>query len=470
MLCRPHLHRLAPAVVNRSATAAAGPRSVAWRRAAGALALTAAVGGSLLLISPAPSYDPWSWLLWGRELVGGTLDTRQGPAFKPLPVGVAALLAPAGAAAPVLWVALVRVAALVALCLAFRLGRRMGGSNVAGALAVIAVALCGGFLGTAAAGAETPLVLALALGGVEAWRSGRFGWVLAAAVGCALLRVEAWPFVIAVGVLVWRRQPGLRPALAASAVLVPATWFLPELAGSGDVLRSGARARVPNPGQPALADVPALASLEEAAGLLLWPLWIGVVALALEVRRGRVAPAALAPVAAGGAWVCLVAAMAELGFSGEARYALPGAALVAVGGAVGLAGAAEGRRRAVIALVALALVGVAALSRLEYLADLRDRQAHAAELASDLDDAIAAAGGRGAVLRCGQPFVGPLRGPLLAYRLDVVKRSVEPDAPPRPPGVVFRSRLDPAAPLVPAVGAGFERIARTGVWEVWRRC
>jgi hypothetical protein len=436
----------------------------------GALAIVASVAVSLLLVAPAPSYDPWSWLLWGRELASGGLDTREGPAFKPLPVGLATLLAPLGAAAPVLWVGLVRGAALVALWLAFRLGRRLGGSNVAGALGVVAVALCGGFLGTAATGAETPLVLALALGGAEAWRAGRLGWVLAAAIGCVLLRVEAWPFALVVGVLLWRRQPGLRPALAASAVLAPAVWFLPELAGSGDPLRSGARARVPNPGQPALAEVPALAALEQAAKLLLWPLWIGVVALVIEVRRGRVARAALAPVAAGAAWIALVAAMAELGFSGEPRYALPGAALVAVGGAVGLAGAAAGRRRGAIAVVALALVGVAALARLDYVVDLRERQQHAWHLAIDLDDAIAAAGGRDAVLGCGQPYVGRLRGPLMAYRLDVPKREVEPDFPPRPPGVVFRSRLEPGAPLLPAAGPGFERVARTGLWETWRNC
>jgi hypothetical protein len=444
----------------------ATPAPARLGRTGAAIALTAAVGVSLLLVAPAPSYDPWSWLLWGRELAGGALDTREGPAFKPLPVGVAALLAPAGDAAPVLWVALVRAAGLLSLWLAFRLGRRLGGTTAAGALSVLGVALCGGFLGTAATGAETPLLLALALGGVEAWRAGRFGWVLAAAVGCALLRAETWPFAIAVGVLLWRRQPGLRPALAAGVLLVPAAWFLPELPGSGDPLRSGSRARVPNPGQPALAEVPALASLEEAVRLLLWPLWIGVIALAIEVRRGRVAPAALLPVSVGAAWIALVALMAELGFSGEARYALPGAALVAIGGAVGLAG---GHRRA-IALVAVVLVAVAALPRLDYVSDLRERQEHAWALATDLEDAIAAAGGREAVLRCGQAYVGPRRGPLMAYRLNVPKRAVEPDAPPRPPGTVFRSRLDPAMPVTPAVGGVFERVARTGEWETWRAC
>ena len=43
------------------------------------------------------------------------------------------------------------------------------------------------------------------------------------------------------------------------------------------------------------------------------------------------------------------------------------------------------------------------------------------------------------VLACGRPYVGPLRGPLLAYRLDVAQAHGQPDAPPRAPGVVFRS-------------------------------
>ena len=426
----------------------------------------------MLLVAPAPSYDPWSWLVWGRELADGGLDTREGPAFKPLPVAVTALLSPAGAAAPWLWVALVRGAALVSLWLAFRLGKRLGGSRVTGALAVVAVALCGGFLGTAASGAETPLLLALGLGAVEAWRRECFGWAIACALGAALLRVEAWPFALAAGVVLSRSRPQLRPALAASAVVVPAAWFLPELAGSGDLLRSGARARVPNPGQPALADVPVLAALEDAVELVLWPLWIGVLVLAFEARRATAtqARAALVPVAAGAIWIGLVALMAEVGFSGEARYSLPGAALIALGGAVGLAGGALPRRNTAVAMLAVALVGVASLARLNYLADLHERQQHGWELASHLDDAIAAAGGREAVLRCGRPYVGPLRGPLMAYHLDVRKRDVEPDAPPRPPGVAFRSALEVGNPLTPAVGPGFRRIASHGGWETWRAC
>ena len=496
----------------------AGSLAAVWRVLAAAVALAAL---SLLLVAPAPSYDPWMWLLWGREVSEGALDTREGPAFKPLPVAVTALLASLGGAAPTAWVLLVRAAAVVAAVLAWRLGREFGGGPwredggapregdrargaraqgglagawLGGALAVAAVLLCGRFLALSAAGAETALVVAGALGGVAAWRAGRLGIALACAVACALLRVEAWPFLLAAGAVLWRRAPAFRPALALLAVVVPAAWLAPEWLGSGDPLRSGARARVPNPGQPALADVPFLASLRGALTLPPWPLWLGVAALAVGVRRGRdrgvahgdhrAMPAAgrgrdrggdrpaLALAGLGLAWMLLVAAMAQAGFSGEARYALPGATLVGVAGAAGLARAVTSgsRRTRTIALTAAALLAVPAAIRIGDLPELRSLQAYQQRLGDDLAGAVAATGGRDAVLRCGRPYVGPLRGPLLAYRLDVVKAAVEPDEPPRPSGVAFRSALVPGAPVRPDVPPSFTAVARVGYWDVRATC
>src|SRR6185503_3101851 len=114
---------------------------------------------------------------------------------------------------------------------------------------------------------------AFALLALLAWRDGRVRAALLWGAACALLRVEAWPFLALAGVVVWRRQPELRPWLVVCAVTVPALWFVPEWLGSGDPLRSGGRARVPNPGQPALAGVPALASLRAAAAIPPWPVW-----------------------------------------------------------------------------------------------------------------------------------------------------------------------------------------------------
>lgn len=428
---------------------------------------------SLLVVAPAPSYDPWAWLLWGREVAGGSLDTREGPAFKPLPVAVCALLAPLGDdAAPVVWVALVRAAAALVLWYAFRLGRRLAAGSVwAGLLAAVGVAACGRFAQYTAAGAEPALLLALALGGAEAWRAGRPRVALACAVGCGLVRVESWPFLLAGAVWWWRARPGDRAALIATAGLVPAAWFLPEVAGSGELLRSGDRARVPNPGQPALADVPAAASLADAVQLLLWPLWCGVGVLAVAARRDVAARRALVPAAVGAVWMGVVAGMAQAGFSGEARYALPGVALIAASGAAGLALAARSASRPLVAGALLgAVLAVPVASQAARLADVRERQAYQWQLAGELDDVVRAVGGRSAVLACGRPYVGPYRGPLMAYRLGVAKATIEPDRPPRSPAVVFRSALTAGAEAAPAAPAGARTVARSTLWRVERAC
>jgi hypothetical protein len=116
------------------------------------------------------------------------------------------------------------------------------------------------------------------------------------------------------------------------------------------------------------------------------------------------------------------------------------------------------------------LILVAAVPRVADLRDVRDEQAYQWRLAGELADAVAAAGGADAVLACGRPYVGPLRGPLMAYRMGVEKHRVEPDEPPRPPGVVFRSALHASAEPAPDVPAQVSEVARTGEWQVLAAC
>ena len=294
-----------------------------------------------------------------------------------------------------------------------------------------------------------------------AWRSGRPGLALGLALCCALIRIEAVPFLLVGALLAWRRRPRLRPAIVIGAIALPALWFLPDALASGEILRSASRARVPNPGQPALAAVPFVASLAVAAGLVLAPVALG--ALALRPRRDRAA-ALLA--LAGVAWLALVAAMAQLGFSGEARYALPGAAAVTVAGAVGLARVAGSHRWAPAAVGALVLA--AAVPRIGALEEDGRRLAHGVRLASGLERAIALSGGRDALLACGAPVVGRYRGPLLAYRLHVAKRRVVFE--PRATGVTFASRLSHERAATPPAVPRYRALARTDTWRVAARC
>jgi len=169
-----------------------------------------------------------------------------------------------------------------------------------------------------------------------------------------------------------------------------------------------------------------------------------------------------------------VALMAQAGFSGEPRYSLPGGALVAIAGAAGLAALVrEGARRPipgrlVAPAVAVLVVLAAAAPKLADLPEVRSDRAWAQGMAVDLERSIGAAGGRARVLACGRPYVGELRGPLLAYHLRVEKRRV--GFVPAAPGAVFRSRLHPAAAPEPATGPPFATAVREGRWEVRVAC
>jgi hypothetical protein len=425
--------------------------------------LVALALAALTLLAPsAPGYDAWAWLGWGREVAHGTLDTVDGPAFKPLPVAVIAVLQPFGAAVPDLWLVVARAGAVLAVLLAARLAvrlaapRRPGRAAVAGGAAAVGVLACSGWWWHAAIGGSEGLFLALGLAAADRALDRRHGQALALGLAAGLLRPEAWLALALFGLWLWRHEPRLRPWLVAAPLALAAAWFGPELAGSGDLLRSGDRARIPNPGQPAAADRPALASLGQSLPIALAP--VLVLAVAGLGRRGPVRLLA----AAGLGWLALVAAMAKAGFSGEPRYALAGAALLAVPAAVVLACA----RGPVLVAGTLALA-VAALLRADVpVGELRTARADA-QLWDALPPAIAAAGGRDAVLARGRPVTGRFRGTGVAYALAVPKRAVGFD--PAGAGTLLRSRIRPGAGVQPPLPAGGEVLGASARWQLVAR-
>jgi hypothetical protein len=143
-----------------------------------ALAAACAVVATASLALPSePTYDPSAWLVWGRELWAGDLDTAAGPSWKPGTVAVTLLLAPLaslddGLPAAV-WLVLVRTAGLLALVLAARLGARLARSSgaqrsaaaLAGAVAATLLAFQREWWRYLAHGNEVPAALALVRGG-----------------------------------------------------------------------------------------------------------------------------------------------------------------------------------------------------------------------------------------------------------------------------------------------------------------
>jgi hypothetical protein len=427
---------------------------------------------ALSLLAPwTPTYDPWAWLIWGREVGGLDLDTTAGPAWKPLPVLVTTALAPLGGAAPALWLVVARAGGLFAVLLAFSLAVRLAGGRgrwFAGAVAALGLLATAGFLRGVAGGSSEGVLVALVLLAVDRHLAERRGQAFALLVAASLLRPEAWPFLVAYGAWLWRREPGTRTITGLA--LVPALWFLPELWGSGDLLRSSERAQVPNPGQPALAERPALEALEGFVTMIPVPVFLlalGATALAIARRK-----AVLLALAGGAAtWGALVAAMAELGFSGEDRYLLAAAALVAVLGGAGagrLHDLAAFRVPRIVAPAAAAILAVAVAASLPSARRLGDDLAYAAELRSDLSAAVERAGGPERLRTCGPLYAGRYRFPLVAWHLGahISDLSLTPHAP----GVVFRSKLTPAEPTSPSLPAGFELLAAEGSWEVHAAC
>src|SRR4051794_17022607 len=85
------------------------PRTGLWVPVAVCLAL----GAVSLLWAAAPTYDPWAWIIWGREVLHLDLNTVEGPSWKPLPVLLTTPFALFGdSAAPALWLVVARAGTL----------------------------------------------------------------------------------------------------------------------------------------------------------------------------------------------------------------------------------------------------------------------------------------------------------------------------------------------------------------------
>jgi len=331
-----------------------------------------AVGAALALVAVSlalpyhPVYDPWAWLVWGRELAHGSLETTGGPSWKPLPVLVDAPLSLLGDAAPTAWLLVARAGWICAPLLAGLLAARLSGEETGRWCWIAAVVAAGSVALTAdsftpplrqlTGGLSEPLLVALVLGAIWAALDERPGWVLGLGTAAALLRPECWPFLALWAYFASRERPRLRAAAIAVAILIPVAWFVPDLLGASNPLEGGETARAGG-----LEPLDGLAVLGRALAAPFAACWIGLALLlwrgALVNRGSTKAPRedrTLAVLLAGAAgWILLVALMAVAGFAGLPRFLAPATAIVAILGSVGIARAA--RQHQVLATVALVL-------------------------------------------------------------------------------------------------------------------
>jgi hypothetical protein len=444
-----------------------------------AVALAVALLGAATLLVPATlGYDAWAWTVWGRQLAHLDVDTTAGPSFKPLPVLVLAPLSVLGGATPVVWMGLMRAAAVLSLLLAYRLGARLAGPP-AGAVAAVSLALSADLYRTALLGSAEPVLIALTLGAADRHLAGRRDWALVLVALAGLIRPEAWVLLGLYGAFVWLYEPRLRPLAVAAVAVPPALWLGLDWIGSGDPLHASSTATSATEGSAANASVPAVEVVRRAADAVIVPtLVLAAIGLAFAVRRRDRAVLSLAALALG--WIAVVAIMAEVGFTGTRRYlAAPAAALCVVAG-VGLVWVLEAvrERRARIALACAvgALALVPALLRAREDARMLSVARSQSDQRDELRRAVDRVGGRAAVLRAGRPAINPWLQTALAWELDVPLSRVQATWSSSrrhphwtPPALVFRApaRLAGPRPALPR-GVSADVVARSGRWRVLR--
>ena len=406
------------------------------------VAVCLALGALSLLMVSAPTYDPWAWIIWGREITQLDLVTTGGPSWKPFPVLFTAPFALAGDdAAPGLWLAVARAGGLLAFVMAYRLGARLAGP-VAGLIAAGSLFLADEFIRNFWRGNSEGLLVAFVLWAVERHLDGRRMHAFLLGFAVALLRPEVWPFWGLYGLwLVWQARDGEARRRDAAVVfgsgaLAIVLWFLPEYLGSGDWLRAASRARDPDPDSAAFADSPFVEVFVRSAAILSGPVYVGaalataVAAVAwLRHRRGGLRLA----LAAGSTILMIgVALMTEGGFAGNLRYvALPAAMVCVLAGAgwVELVRGARGRWGARGALAATALVMAAWTpfvandwSTLRFHWDLVEKEADF--YGPNLRAVIAKAGGEDRIKACGGVFAGRFQVQAVAWYVHMHGRDV----------------------------------------------
>ena len=309
-----------------------------------ALVCTILAAISAAVLPTVPSYDPWSWIVWGREVVDPHLSfsVGGGPSWKPLPVMFTTVFGLFGGASPTLWVIAARAGGLLGMVAAYRLATRIlaaprWASVAAGVIAALAIALTQDWFYYMYRGTSEPMVIAATLWAIDRHLVGRRGWAFAFGVALALLRPEATPFLVAYGVYLWMREPKLRPLVVLGVLAVPVFWFVPPWIGSGHPFLAADHAKAYNGhlGRHKLLEV-----LRRGVDLQTVPVLIAaLVAVGLAVRRRERLVPSLAVAAA--AWWVLVVAMTLDGYPGLERFYLPAAAVACVLAGVGVVEVAQ---------------------------------------------------------------------------------------------------------------------------------
>jgi hypothetical protein len=505
------------------------------------------IGAISLLIPSTPSYDPWAWLVWGREIIHVNLQTTGGPSWKPLPVLFTTVFAVFGKAQPDLWLVIARAGALMAVAMVFKLAWRLSADLVAkptteggtyrrfatiapllaGLIALGSLVNSSGFISNNALGYSEGLATALSLIAVDSYLDGAPRRAFVVGFFAALDRPELWFVWGPYGLYLFWRDPGARKLVVALFALIPVLWFLPELWGSGHLLRGVTRAQHPRSNSAAFAKCPVCTVFRKEAWPAVWdrvkiPGVIALLVAAVGLGRTReewwkqrvVSPGVRARAwllglgVFGFVWWLGVAVETQAGFSGNNRYLVLGTAPVAIAGGVawgwftgaladairrlsargGRAGGGVRTRFSVPAATAIVVVlflalpswigkGIVSLPRTHHAL------VYQAHLRSDLTAAVAKAGGAHALLRCGPVMTEGFQVPMVAWTLGVHTLQIEatPNRTVGPPGpaVILQTRAQSNSHLLPTpaqiiaweqAGARYKLVAHVRTFRVFSTC
>jgi hypothetical protein len=210
------------------------------------VALVVASIALILFADTRPGYDPYGWLVWGRQTLHLNLDLGGAPSWKPLPWLFTVPYALFGKAELWLWFVTSVAISLSGVVFAGRIAYRLTSTFTDRPYATIGAGLFAGLsiLGIKGEGLSQymhyvlsaqsdPMIVTCCLAAIDCHLSKRHRWAIALLTLASLGRPEAWPFLGLYAVWAWRSVPEMRRFVVFCIVLIPALWFgIPVLSGN----------------------------------------------------------------------------------------------------------------------------------------------------------------------------------------------------------------------------------------------
>jgi hypothetical protein len=449
---------------------------------------------SAAILPTVPSYDPWAWISWGREVTDPHLSfaISGGPSWKPLPVVFTMVWALFGsAAAPTLWVITARAGGLLGIVAAYLLASRLSrgprwAAVAAGLIAGAGIVITQDWWDEMFRGTSEPMLVATALWAVLAHLDGRRGWAFSLGVATSLIRPEAWPFILAYAGWLWFREPGLRALIVVGLLSIPFLWFVPPWVGSGQPFLAAAHAKEYNGN---LGKHPLFTVLGRGVDIQLLPVLLAGAVAVVFAWFDKPRDWVLLALAGGTlAWWVIVVGMTLVGYPGLERFYLPAAGMTCVFAGVGIVRLAElgarrigsliGRPGGGSAPVAIGLTVVLVLITLPFVGgrvnQVSAQEKVASEAVTRLDQmtaAVVAVGGHDRVFPCKSSFAAVNHSvqTALAWKLHVTLGRVGTTM--RHQGVMFVGPHDSIDGIEPPIGPRLSQrqlIAQVGAWKMYR--